>query len=151
MKDFIFDNHFCPKKMSFPTYKFLCQAATIIGVETNFCAILPFIIQNRTMTGQFSAHIMTSVIGGFIISFLTFFMNFGNSSARAFKDEKSSSKVYICLFTTLFFIGVLFGYYVLTPLSVNFLGTYQVSKEVMNEIDLGSLFHLSDLLPWDYF
>ena len=71
MKDFIFDTIiFGPKKMSFPTYKFLCQAATIIGVETNFCAdTFPFIIQNRTMTGQFSAHIMTSIIGGLIISF----------------------------------------------------------------------------------
>ena len=38
MKDFIFDTIiFGPKKMDFPTYKFLCQAATFIGVETTFC------------------------------------------------------------------------------------------------------------------
>ena len=37
-----------------------------------------------------------------------------------------------------FFIGVLFGYYILTPLSINFLGTYQVSNDVINEIDLSS-------------
>jgi len=38
----------------------------------------------------------------------------------------------------LFFLGVLFGYYIVAPLSINFLGSYQVSKEVLNEIDLAS-------------
>lgn len=145
MKDFIFDTIiFGPKKMTFPTYKFLCQAATIIGVETNFCAdTFPFIIQNRTMTGQFSAHIMTSIIGGFIISFPYILYEFWKFiSPGLLKNEKSSSKGFIFVCSTLFFIGVLFGYYVLTPLSVNFLGTYQVSKEVMNEIDLGSFISL---------
>ena len=71
MKEFIFDTIILgPKKMSFPTYNFLCQAATFIGVETTFCADeFPFTVQNRTMAGQFSAHIMTSIISGFIISF----------------------------------------------------------------------------------
>ena len=58
------------RKMDFPSYKFLCQAATFIGVETTFCGDeFPFVVQNRTMAGQFSAHVMTSVIAGFIISF----------------------------------------------------------------------------------
>ena len=49
MKEFIFDTIILgPKKMSFPTYTFLCQAATFIGVETTFCGDeFPFIIQNR--------------------------------------------------------------------------------------------------------
>ena len=38
----------------------------------------------------------------------------------------------------MFFLGVLFGYYIVAPLSINFLGSYQVSKEVLNEIDLAS-------------
>ena len=42
----------------------------------------------------------------------------------------------------MFFIGVLFGYYVITPLSINFLGTYSVSSEITNEIDLGSYISL---------
>jgi sec-independent protein translocase protein TatC len=37
-----------------------------------------------------------------------------------------------------FFLGVLFGYYVVTPLSINFFGSYQVSNEVLNEIDISS-------------
>ena len=38
----------------------------------------------------------------------------------------------------LFFCGVLFGYYIVTPLSINFLGSYQVSEEVFNDFDLSS-------------
>ena len=90
MKEFIFDTIILgPKNMSFPTYTFLCQAATFIGVETTFCGDeFPFVIQNRTMAGQFSAHVMTSIIAGFILSFHMFFMNFGNSSVLGYWQKK---------------------------------------------------------------
>ena len=42
----------------------------------------------------------------------------------------------------LFFVGVLFGYYVITPLSINFLGNYSVSDEVFNDFDLSSYISL---------
>jgi sec-independent protein translocase protein TatC len=50
-KEFIFDVIiFGPKKLSFPTYKFLCNAATFVNIETHFCGEeFPFVIQNRTM------------------------------------------------------------------------------------------------------
>ena len=38
----------------------------------------------------------------------------------------------------LFLFGIFFGYYVIAPLSVNFLGTYQVSSSVPNQISLMS-------------
>ena len=68
---FIFEKIiFAPLDMGFPTYHFLCKAATFIGVDTTFCAEeIPMIIQNRTMAGQFSADIWTAILGGFIISF----------------------------------------------------------------------------------
>ena len=141
MKEFIFDTIILgPKKMSFPTYNFLCQAATFIGVETTFCADeFPFTVQNRTMAGQFSAHIMTSIISGFIISFPYVLYEFWNFiSPGLLVSEKSRSRGFIFISSLLFFIGVLFGYYIITPLSINFLGSYQVSNEVLNEIDLGS-------------
>ena len=71
MSDFIFDTViFGPKKMSFPTYRFFCNIATVFGITSEFCAEeLPFTIQNRTMAGQFSAHIWTSIWAGFILAF----------------------------------------------------------------------------------
>lgn len=141
MKEFIFDSIlFAPKNLSFPTYRFFCKIATVFGLDSDFCGdALPFSIQNRTMAGQFSAHIWTSIWAGFIIAFpyvlweLWRFISPGLHS-----NERKYSRGFIVVASLLFFLGVLFGYYVVAPLSINFLGTYQVSKEVLNEIDISS-------------
>lgn len=141
MKDFMFDTIiFGPKNISFPTYRFLCEAATFLGVETNFCGTeFPFIIQNRTMGGQFSAHIWTSIIGGFILSFpYVIYELWKFISPGLHQNEKNRSRGFIFICSFLFFIGVLFGYYVVAPLSINFLGGYQVSSQILNEIDISS-------------
>lgn len=140
-KEFIFDTIlFGPKKMSFPTYKMLCKAANFIGVETTFCGdSLPFIIQSRTMAGQFSAHIWTSITVGLIVSFPYVIYEFWKFiSPGLYENERKYAHGFIIISSLLFFLGVLFGYYVVTPLSINFLGTYQVSSEVLNEFDLSS-------------
>nr|WP_299069677.1 twin-arginine translocase subunit TatC [uncultured Allomuricauda sp.] len=141
MKDFIFDTViFGPKKMDFPTYRFFCKIATFFGITSEFCAdTLPFTIQNRTMAGQFSAHIWTSIWAGFIIGFpYVLWEVWRFISPGLHQNERKHSRGFILVASTLFFMGVLFGYYVVAPLSINFLGTYQVSKEVLNEIDISS-------------
>ena len=144
-KDFIFNNLiFGPKHSDFPTYKILCKIAQFIGFKDSFCFTeLPFRIQSRTMGGQFSAHVWTSVTAGFIIAFpyiLNEMWKFVSPGLKA--NERSSAKGFILIASLLFFIGVLFGYYVVTPLSINFLGTYQVSGEVHNDFDLSSYISL---------
>lgn len=142
MKDFIFDVLiFGPtKKDTFPTYKLLCEGAKLLGFEGSFCTTeFPFRIQSRTMAGQFSAHIWTSITAGFIIAFpyvLNEFWRFVSPGLKG--NERSSARGFIFVASLLFFIGVLFGYYVVTPLSINFLGTYQVSEVVFNDFDLSS-------------
>ncbi|MDT0606956.1 twin-arginine translocase subunit TatC [Croceitalea rosinachiae] len=141
MSDFIFDTIiFGPKKMDFPTYQFFCNIATFFGITSEFCAdALPFTIQNRTMAGQFSAHIWTSIWAGFILSFpYVLWEVWRFISPGLHKNERKHSRGFILVASALFFLGVLFGYYVVAPLSINFLGTYQVSKEVLNEIDISS-------------
>ncbi len=141
MKDFIFDTIiFGPKKMNFPTYRFFCKIATTFGIDSEFCSDqLPFTIQNRTMAGQFSAHIWTSIWAGFIIAFPYVLWELWRFISPGLHDkEKKYSRGFILVASSLFFMGVLFGYYVVAPLSINFLGTYQVSKEVLNEIDISS-------------
>jgi len=139
MKDFIFDTIiFGPKKMDFPTYRLFCYIASLIGQQSDFCAdSLPFIIQNRTMAGQFSAHIWTSIWAGFIVGFpYVLYEMWRFISPGLHPNERKHSRGFISVASVLFFMGVLFGYYVVAPLSINFLGTYQVSKEVANEIDI---------------
>src|SRR5690606_10406963 len=140
-KGFIFDVIlFGPKNMDFPTYKFFCQIATFFGVTSDFCGgALPFTIQSRLMAGQYSAHIWTSIWAGIILGFPYILYELWRFiSPGLYENERKHSRGFILTASLLFFIGVLFGYYVVAPLSINFLGTYQVSKEVLNEIDLGS-------------
>jgi len=140
-KDFIFDTIlFGPKKTDFLTYRLLCSLSQTLGFDESFCLEkLPFIIQSRTMAGQFSAHIWTSITAGFIISFpyvIWEFWKFINPAMH--ENEKQNARGFIIITSILFFLGVLFGYYIITPLSINFLGAYQVSGEVLNEFDLSS-------------
>ena len=145
-KGFIFDNIiFAPKKMEFPTYQWLCALANLVSVEdSTFCGeSFPFIIQNRTMAGQFSAHIWTSIYAGFIIAFPYIIYQLWKFISPGLNDnERNTSRGFIIVSSLLFFLGVLFGYYVITPLSINFLGTYTVSAEVSNEIDISSYISL---------
>ncbi len=138
---FIFDVIiFGPLKMSFPTYSFLCKAATFINLETSFCGdSLPMIIQSRTMAGQFSADIWTSIMAGFIISFPYVIYQFWKFiSPGLHKNERKHSRGFIIISSFLFFLGVLFGYYIVCPLSINFLANYNISEVVDNQIDIGS-------------
>ena len=139
MKEFIFDTViFGPKKMDFPTYRFFCKIATFFEIESDFCAdALPFSIQNRTMAGLFSAHIWTSIWAGIIIGFPYILYEFWKFiSPGLYEKERRNSKGFIIIASLLFFLGVLFGYYVVAPFSINFLGGYYLSDEISNEIDL---------------
>ncbi len=140
-RGFIFDTViFGPKKMDFPTYRLFCDIATFLGFDSAFCAEkLPFTIQSRLMSGQFSAHIWTSIWAGFIIGFpYVLYEMWKFISPGLYEKERKNSRGFILIASLLFFMGVLFGYYVVAPLSINFLGTYQVSAEVTNEFDLAS-------------
>tara|TARA_B100000282_G_scaffold273754_1_gene229905 strand:- start:528 stop:1337 length:810 start_codon:yes stop_codon:yes gene_type:complete len=140
-KDFIFNKIiFGPKSVDFLTYKTLCELSNFFGLNDSFCINeMPFRIQSRTMAGQFSAHIWTSIASGFIISFPYVLYQFWSFiSPGLYQNEKKYAKGFIFISSLLFFIGVLFGYYVICPLSINFLGNYTVSEEIFNDFDLSS-------------
>ncbi len=140
-KDFIFDTIiFGPKQADFITYRLLCDIAQFVGLQDSFCfEELPFRIQSRTMGGQFSAHVWTSITAGFVVAFPYIIYEFWKFVSPGMVDnERSTARGFIFVSSLLFFIGVTFGYYVVAPLSINFLGTYQVSGEVFNDFDLSS-------------
>ena len=140
-KNFVFDVLlFGPKKTDFLTYKILCQVSNLIGFDDSLCiSELPFRIQSRTMAGQFSAHIWTSITLGFVVAFPYVVYQFWKFiSPGLYANEKKTASGFISISSLLFFMGVLFGYYVVTPLSIRFLGTYNVSAEIFNDFDLNS-------------
>ena len=140
-KDFIFDVLlFGPKKKDFITYKLFCSISQSIGQGNSFCIDeLPFRIQSRTMAGQFSAHLWTSILAGFILAFPYIIFEFWKFiSPGLYENERKNARGFIFIASLLFFLGVLFGYYIVTPLSINFLGNYSVSSEIFNDFDLNS-------------
>ena len=140
-KDFIFDVLlFGPKQKDFITYRWFCSISQTLGQGNSFCIEeLPFRIQSRTMAGQFSAHLWTSVLAGFIVSFPYIIFEFWKFiSPGLYEKERKNARGFIFIASLLFFIGVLFGYFIVTPLSINFLGNYSVSSEIFNDFDLSS-------------
>ena len=143
--DFIFNTIiFGPKDSSFITYQFFCEVAKTFNFEGGFCSKeLPFEIQNRTMEGQFSVMIWTSITAGFIIAFPFLLWELWKFISPAlYSNEKKNAKLFITISSLLFFIGVIFGYYVITPLSINFLANLQISEIVKNQIDINSYISL---------
>jgi sec-independent protein translocase protein TatC len=129
-----------PQKTNFPTYKALCSISKFLGLDDALCMQeSPFKLQNISMSGQFSAHIMTSIFAGFIVAFPYVFWEFWRFISPALYDAETKIARGVVFFSSvLFLFGILFGYYVIAPLSVNFLGSYQVSKDVENIISLTS-------------
>lgn len=140
-KDIVFDTILLgPKNPNFLTYKALCSVSQYFGLEDALCLKeSPFSLMNISMSGQFSAHITTSIFAGIIVAFpyvLWEFWSFISPALHA--NETRIARGVVAFSSMLFLLGVLFGYYVIVPLSVNFLGSYQVSSTVDNQISLTS-------------
>ncbi|MCF7568987.1 twin-arginine translocase subunit TatC [Sabulilitoribacter arenilitoris] len=140
LKDFVFGTLiFGPSKSDFLTYETLCKASQMLGFDSFCDTEFNFEVQSRTMAGQFSAHIWTSITFGFIIAFpYVIYQLWKFISPGLHSNERKHSRGFIIISSLLFFIGVLFGYYIICPLSINFLGTYSVAEKVHNDFDLNS-------------
>ena len=139
--DFIFDTIiFGPKRADFVTYEFFCKMGRLIGLENDFCdPTFQFKVQQREMSDQFSTHIWTSILVGFVIAFpwvLWQIWRFVSPGLRSSERKYSSGFIIIC--SLLFFLGVVFGYYIIAPLSIHFMVTYDLSKEISVEPSLSS-------------
>lgn len=140
-KSFLFDVLlFGPKDPNFLTYRGLCRLSKFFEWKDSLCfQELPFSIQSRKVAGQFSVHIWTSISAGFIAAFPYVLYEFWKFITPAlYEKERKYSKGFIFICSTLFFMGVLFGYFIIAPLSIHFLGGYQVSEQVINEFDIDS-------------
>lgn len=143
--EFIFDVIiFGPKQADFITYQFFCDIATKYNLDKSFCDNeLPFVIQNRTMDGQLSVMIWTCITAGFIIAFPVILWEFWKFIRPAlYLKERKYAKLFLFISSILFFLGILFGYFVLVPLSINFLANFTISTVVENQIDINSYISL---------
>lgn len=142
-KSFIFDTVLLgPKSGDFWTYRMLCNLSERFGLSDLLCITeIPFDLINISMAGQFTTHIIVSIIAGFIVSFpYVVFELWRFIKPGLYEGERKYATGMVFYTSVLFILGVLFGYYIIAPLSVNFLGSYRVSELVVNQIDLNSYF-----------
>jgi len=111
-----------PKTPGFFTNRMLCAFSEIVNVPALCINSNPFEIINIRMAGQFTTHIMVSILTGIILAFpYIFFELWSFVKPALYSKEKGYTRGAVFFSSLLFLIGVLFGFFVITPLSVHFL------------------------------
>ena len=146
-KSFIFDHIIlAPKNPAFFTNRILChfgeflnttfnaQKFTVLCINSN-----PIHLINIKMSGQLTTHIAVAMVAGLILAFPVILWEFWRFFKPALRsNEAMHAKGAVLVASLLFFTGVLFGFYMLAPLSFHFLGSYEISQEVTNQINVRS-------------
>jgi sec-independent protein translocase protein TatC len=128
-----------PSKVDFVTYRVLCEISNYLGVSALCIDELPFTIQSRQMTGQFTMHMTSSFVVGFIASFPYVFWEIWRFISPGLYDkEMNAARGAVLFVSALFLMGAAFGYFILSPLSINFLANYQLDPTILNEFDITS-------------
>jgi sec-independent protein translocase protein TatC len=128
-----------PKDSSFITNQLLCKVAELFSIERLCIDNLSLEIINISMSGQFMTHMYISIAAGILLSFPYILFELWRFIAPALHPrEKKYSSGAVWVSSFLFLLGVLFSYFLIVPLTINFLGTYQVSDFVENTISLSS-------------
>lgn len=117
----------------FPIFRFFCWAFGICSDE------IAIDFQSIQMSGQFSTNLMMALIGGLILAFpFVFYQIWGFIKPGLRQTEVKSVRGIVFFVSILFFIGVVFGYFVVAPLSVQFLGNWQLTESIENNIAINS-------------
>ncbi|QDH78330.1 twin-arginine translocase subunit TatC [Echinicola soli] len=128
-----------PSKVEFFTYRMLCKVSEALNIPALCIDELPFILQSRQMTGQFSMHMTSSLVVGLIVAFpYVFWEVWRFISPGLYSKERNAARGAVFFVSLLFFMGAAFGYYILSPLSINFLSHYRLDPSIANEFDITS-------------
>lgn len=132
-----------PTRSDFPTYSFLCKLSNWFGFGNKFCMKeIHLQMQSTTITGQFDVYLDVLFIGGFVLAFPYVLWQFWKfiKPALSTNELKNTSGV-IFWVSFLFFIGVMFGYFVLSPYTVNFFSNFSLDDKIKNIPTLNSYFN----------
>lgn len=129
-KDWLFDTVlFGPRRPDFWTFRMLCRLSETLLLGEALCVTeINYELINTTMLGNFTTHILVSFIGGVILSFPLLTQQVWRFVRPALKPKEVKAAGGIGAATTvLFFLGVAFGYFIISPMSLQFLGNYELS------------------------
>lgn len=139
--DFIFDTIIMgPKNTDFWTYRMMCLIGDQFNLGPDFCVkSIPFNIINTDMAGQFTLQMNSSLLIGVVLGFPYLLFELWRFVKPALHEkERQSASGFTFYATILFLLGILFGYFIITPLSVNFLANFKVSELIQNQITVDS-------------
>ena len=139
--EWIFTNIlFAPGRVDFPTFVWLCKLGHWVGSPDAFCVEqIPFKVQSRLMTGQFTMSITASFVIGLVIAFPYVVWEFWRFIRPGlYTRERKSSRGAVSAVSFLFLLGVSFGYFVMSPMMIAFLANYTISDMIVNEFDITS-------------
>jgi len=128
--NFLFDTViFGPLKQDFFSYKALCAIGHKIGAGDVMCmTIKPMQLQTLAASEQFFTHMWIAILGGIILAFPYIIYELWKFIKPALKNTESApAKLFVIVASVLFIIGILFGYFILFPMSYNFLINYNLS------------------------
>jgi sec-independent protein translocase protein TatC len=128
-----------PKSPNFITNRLLCQLGEYLKTSSLCINTKPLNLINIKMSGQLTTHITVAMVAGVILAFPVILWEFWQFFRPALKpNEARHARGAVLAASLLFFTGVLFGYFLLAPLSIHFLNTYEISEDVVNQINVRS-------------
>ena len=132
--EWILDNLFLSMRYpSFPTFRLMCD---LFGVCVESIEIE---MQSTELLGQFSYAIMMSIMGGIVLSFpFLFYQIWAFVKPGLKQNEKGVARGIVFYVSILFFIGILFGYFIVAPLCIQFFGNFQISDAIKNDFTINS-------------
>jgi sec-independent protein translocase protein TatC len=140
LKDIIFDHVLlAPKSAEFFTNRMFCKLGELVNTDKLCINEIPISLINIDLSGQFRIHMTIAFFGGLILAAPYVFWEVYRFIMPALKEKERKYSSGMVFYTTfLFLLGVLFGYFLIVPLTINFLGGYSVSEQVANQINLRS-------------
>jgi sec-independent protein translocase protein TatC len=128
-----------PKDPGFITNRFFCRMSDLLSIQGLCIRDFNLTLQNINMSGQFMMHFYISIVAGLIVASPYIVWEFWRFIKPALhKKEKHYAKGAVFAITGLFLTGILFSYFIIVPLTINFFGSYQISDSVQNTITLSS-------------
>ncbi|GAP43612.1 twin arginine targeting (Tat) protein translocase TatC [Lentimicrobium saccharophilum] len=139
-REFIFDTLIlAPKEPEFITNRLLCKLGAWANVPSLCLDNLNLQIININLSGQFTTHMYISMFAGLIAAAPYVIWEIWRFIKPAlYENERRHSRGAVWVMSLLFILGVLFSYFLIVPLTLNFFGTYQVSESINNQIALSS-------------
>lgn len=128
---------FAPKFNDFWTSRMIIRLSNFLGIQSEGLNKKPIELINFNMSGQFMVDVWTAIIIGFIVAFPYVVYQFWSFIKPAlYENERKHATGAVAVMSGLFLTGVLFGYYFIVPFSLDWLGSYQISDTVVNQINI---------------